>query len=104
MTVAQILPGTDLWTVEDRPSDMAQTAKWNLDGDGGRQRILEVKELSDTEAAVQQTEANDSDAAQVVLSVVRVNSTYGLHSIRFSLTGIRSGFSSVPCFRFRRGR
>ena len=83
MTVAQILPGTDLWTVEVGPSDRAQTTKWNLDGGGGRQRILEVKELSDTEAAVQQTEANDSDAAQVVLSIVRVNSTYGLHSISF---------------------
>jgi hypothetical protein len=83
MTVAQILPGTDLWTVEDSPADMAQAAKWNLGGDGGRQRILEVKELSDTEAAVDQIDLNDPDAPQVVLNIVRVNNTYGLRSISF---------------------
>jgi hypothetical protein len=83
MTVAHILPGTDLWTVEDSPADMATAAKWNLGGDGGRQRILEVKELSDTEAAIQQTDVSDSDAAQVILNIVCVNNTYGLHSISF---------------------
>ena len=83
MTVSQILPGTDLWTVEDSPANIAQNAKWNLGGDGGRQRVLEVKETSDTEATVLQTDVNDSDAAQVVLNIVRVNDTYGLHSISF---------------------
>jgi hypothetical protein len=83
MTVSRILPGTDLWTVEDSPANIAQTAKWNLGGDGGRQRILEVKELSDSEATVQQTDVNDSDSAEVVLDIVRENNTYGLHSISF---------------------
>jgi hypothetical protein len=81
MRVAQILPGTDLWTVEDSPADMAQTAKWNLGGNGGRQRILEVKGLSDTEAAVDQIDLNDPDAPQVVLSIVRVNDAYAVRSL-----------------------
>jgi hypothetical protein len=87
MTVSEILPGTDLWTVEVSPADIEQTAKWNLGGDGGRQRILEVKEASDTEATVQQTDVNDSDAAQVVLNIVRENDTYGLRSISFQSHG-----------------
>jgi hypothetical protein len=103
MTVSQILPGTDLWTVEDSPANVAQTAKWNLAGDGGRQRILEVKETSDTKATVQQTDVNDSDAAQVVLNIVRENNTYYVR-FRFSLTGIRFGFSLARCFHFQRDR
>jgi hypothetical protein len=87
MTVSEILPGTDLWTVEDSPANVAQTARWNLGGDGGRQRVLEVKEASDTEATVQQTDVNDSDAAQVVLNIVRENDTYGLRSISFQSHG-----------------
>jgi hypothetical protein len=81
MTIAQILPGTDLWNVESSPTDIYQTAMWHLSGDGGRQRILAVKQLSDTEAAVDQIDPNDPDAPQVVLDIVRVNDAYGLGSL-----------------------
>ena len=83
MTVGQILPGMDLWTVERTPADMVQTAKWNVGGDGGRLRILAVKELSTTEASIEQFDLNDPDAPQVILNVVRVNDTYELRSLSF---------------------
>jgi hypothetical protein len=87
MTVGQILPGTDLWSVESSPADIYPTAIWNLGGDRGRQRILAVKQLSGTGTAVDQIDLNDPDAPQVVLNVSRVNDSYGLSSISFQAHG-----------------
>jgi hypothetical protein len=83
MTLGQILPGTDLWAVERTPADIVQTAKRNVGGDGGRLRTLAVKELSATEASIEQFDLNDPDAPQVILNVVRVNDTYELRSLSF---------------------
>jgi hypothetical protein len=83
MTVGTILPGTDLWRVDSSPAGIEQTAKWNLSGDGGRQRILAIQQLYGTEASVGQIDLNDPDAPQVILNVVRVNDTYGLRSLSF---------------------
>ncbi len=83
MTIGQILPGTDLWAVESTPADIVQTARWNVGGDGGRLRTLAVKELSATEASIEQFDPSDSDAPQVILNVVRVNDTYELRSLSF---------------------
>jgi hypothetical protein len=83
MTLGQILPGTGLWTVERTPADIAQTAKWDVGGGGGRLRTLTVKELSGTEASIEQFDVNDPDAPHVILNVVRVNDTYELRSLSF---------------------
>ena len=83
MTLGQILPGTDLWAVERTPADIVQAAKWNVGGDGGRLRTLAVKELSATEASIEQFDLNDPDTPQVILNVVRVNDTYELRSLSF---------------------
>jgi hypothetical protein len=83
MTLGQILPGTDLWAVEDSPDDIVQTAKWNLAGGGGRLRTLAIKELSGTEASIDQFDVSDPDAPHVVLNVVRVNDGYELRSLSF---------------------
>jgi hypothetical protein len=81
MTIGQILPGTDFWAVESSPADLVQTAKWNLGGDGGRLRTLAVKELSSTEASIEQFDVNHPDAPHVILNLVRVNDTYELSSL-----------------------
>jgi len=66
MTIGQILTGTDFWAVESSPADLVQTAKWNLGGDGGRLRTLAVKELSSTEASIEQFDVNHPDAPHVI--------------------------------------
>lgn len=81
MTVSRILPGTDLWKVESGPVNGEQTTRWNLTGEGGRQRTLEFKQLSDTEATIEQTDVNDPTAPQVVLNLERVNDAYELRSV-----------------------
>lgn len=81
MTVSQILPGTDLWKVESGPVNGEQTARWNLTGGGGRQRTLEFKQLSDTEAAIEQIDVNDPTSPQVVLNLELVNDAYELRSL-----------------------
>jgi hypothetical protein len=83
MTIGQILPGTDFWAVESSPADLVQTAKWNLGGDGGRLRTLAVKELSSTEASIEQFDVNHPDAPHVILNLVRVNDTHELRSLSF---------------------
>jgi hypothetical protein len=81
MTVSQILPGTDLWKVESGPVNGEQPAKWNLTGEAGRQRTLEFRQLSDTEAAIEQIDVNDPTAPQVVLNLERANDAYELRSV-----------------------
>ena len=83
MTVGRILADTDLWKVESAPADGVQTVKWNLAGEGGRQRTLELKQLSGTEAAIEQNDLNDPGAPQVVLNLERVNDIYELRSLSF---------------------
>jgi hypothetical protein len=81
MTISAILPGTALWNVESSPRDMAQPARWTLSGGGGQRRILAVKQLSDTEAAIDQIDSTNPDAPQVILNLVRANGTYGVSSL-----------------------
>ena len=83
VTIGQILPGTDLWNVEGSPADIAQTAKWDLSGDGRRQRVLAVEQFTNTEAVVDQIDLQDPDAPRVVLNVVRVNDAYELRWLSF---------------------
>lgn len=87
MTIGQILRRTEFWSVEGKPADIAKAAKWYLSSSSGRQRVLAVRELSDTEAEVDQIELNDPDAPQVALNLVRVNENYKLHSLSFKTHG-----------------
>jgi len=81
MTLAEIMPGTELWEVESSPEDFVQAAKWHLAGGGGRQRTLFVKELSGPGASIEQVDARDPDAPRVVLNLVQVNDGYELRSV-----------------------
>jgi hypothetical protein len=87
MTVTRILPGTDLWREENSPANRVTTAKWNLSGNGGRQRNLALEQVSDTEAEVVQSDLDDPDAPQIVLNLERVTDTYGLRSLSFEAHG-----------------
>jgi hypothetical protein len=89
MTVGKILPGTDLWNVGSGPADGSATGKWILAGQGGRQRTLELKQASDTEAAIEQIDLNDPGAPQVVLNLARVNDIYEVRSVSFLSRGNR---------------
>lgn len=87
MTVGQIFPGTDLWTVQSSPANIDPTAKWNLSGDGGRKRILALNQFSDTEAEVDQSDLDDPDAPQITLDIDHANDTYGLRALSFKSHG-----------------
>lgn len=83
MTLGQILPGTDFWAVGGSPTDILQTTKWDLVGDGGRLRTLAVTERSATEASIDQFDVSDPDAPNIILTVARVNDCYELRSVSF---------------------
>jgi len=83
MTLGQIMPGTQFWEVERSPADISKTATWNVAGDGGRLRTLTVKELSATEASIEQFDVNDPDGPHVILNLIRVNGVYELRSMSF---------------------
>src|SRR5260370_25608501 len=71
MTIGQILPVTERWRVESGPVSLAEAAQWDVRGEGGRQRILAIKQLYDTGALIDQIELNDPDAPEVILTLVR---------------------------------
>jgi hypothetical protein len=96
MTIGAILPSMDLWNVESGPDDIVRAAKWTLSGSGGQRRILTVKQLSDTEAAIDQIDPNNPDVPQVVLNVVRANGTYGVSSLSLESHGNRLWIFFAP--------
>jgi hypothetical protein len=81
ITIGQILPGTELWRVERSPVSLEPTAQWDLRREGGRQRILAVKQLDETGALIDQTELDDPDAPEVVFNFVLSNGIYSLRSM-----------------------
>lgn len=81
MTLGQIMPGTDIWTVESTSGNATQAAAWNLAGAGGQLRALSVRESSLTGASIEQIDANDPDAPHLILNVVRVNDAYEVRSL-----------------------
>jgi hypothetical protein len=89
MTISAILPGTGLWNVESGPDDIVPAAKWTLSGSGGQRRILVVKQLSDSEAAIDQIDPNDPGVPQVLLNVVCAKGTYGVSSLSMETHGNR---------------
>ena len=95
-TISAILPSMDIWNVESGPDDIVQGAKWTLSGSGGQRRILTVKQLSDTEAAIDQIDPNNPDVPQVVLNVVRANGTYGVSSLSLESHGNRLWIFFAP--------
>jgi hypothetical protein len=87
MTISAILPGTGIWNVESGPDDIVPTGKWTLSGSGGQRRILVVKQLSDSEAAIDQIDPNDPGVPQVLLNLVRTKATYGVSSLSLETHG-----------------
>ena len=83
MTISAILPGTGLWNVESSPDDIAQPAAWILAGSSGQRRILTLKQVSDTEAAVDQIDPNNPDVPHLILNLVRANGAYAVSSLLF---------------------
>jgi hypothetical protein len=59
------------------------TAKWNLSGDGGRQGILALNQMSETQPEIDQSDVDDPDAPQVTLDIDHANDSYGLHALSF---------------------
>jgi hypothetical protein len=96
MTISAILPSMDIWNVESGPDDIVQGAKWTLSGSGGQRRILTVKQLSDTEAAIDQIDPNNPDVPQVVLNIMRANGTYGVSSLSLESHGNRLWIFFAP--------
>jgi hypothetical protein len=78
MTIGQILPVTELWRVESGPVSLAEAAQWDLRGEGGRQRILAIKQLYDTGALIDHIELYDPDAPEVILTLDRSGDSYSL--------------------------
>ena len=78
MTIGQILPGTQLWRVENGPVSLAEAAQWNLRGEGGRRSMLAIKQLSDTRALIDQIELDDPDAPEIILTLIRSGDSYSL--------------------------
>ena len=87
MTISAIVPGSGLWDIESSPDDILPPATWTLTGSGGQRRILTLKQISDTEAAVDQIDPNNPDVPHLILNVVRANGSYAVSSLLFEADG-----------------
>ena len=81
MTIAQFIPGTQLWSIERSPISLLEAEQWDLTGEGGQKRLLVIKSISDQDATIEQIDLNDPDSADVLLYLDRSNGSYSLRSI-----------------------
>jgi hypothetical protein len=85
LTVAELIPGTQPWSVESRPINFAQGESWTLQSEDGQERLLSIELTSDRQALINQTEWRDARSASVELEVRQLNNSLVLSSVRLTL-------------------
>jgi hypothetical protein len=85
LTVAALIPGTELWSVESRPINFAKGETWTLQSEDGQERFLSIERTSDNQVSINQTERQDAQCASVELEVQQVNNSLTLRSVTLTL-------------------
>jgi len=85
LTVAELIPEMQLWSVESRPINFAEGQSWTLRSEDGQERLLSIERISDTQASINQAERQDTQRASVELEVRQLNNSLVLSSVRLTL-------------------
>jgi hypothetical protein len=85
LTVAELIPGTQPWSVESRPTNFAQGESWTLQNEDAQERFLNIERTSDEQALINQTEWRDAQSVSVELEVRQLNNSLVLSSVRLTL-------------------
>jgi hypothetical protein len=79
LTVAEIMPGAELWFVDSSPDTFKADEKWILHSSGGKKRVLTIESVRDDHVVIDQ--ADQDRSLHVRLDVRRLHDNLLLSSI-----------------------
>lgn len=79
LTVAEIMPGAELWSVDASPDALKADEKWILHTTGGEKRVLTIENVRDDQVIIDQVDQNRS--LHVRLDVRRLHDNLLLSSL-----------------------
>jgi hypothetical protein len=94
--LAEMQPGTEIWSVDSSPANFQDQEKWVLRSSGGRKRLLTIEHASADEILIKQEDPGFPDSANAQLDVLRTNDTLALHSVTFAAQGHKFRISFEP--------
>ena len=98
LTVAEIMPGADLWRVDALPDALKVDEKWILHASGGEKRVLTIESVSDDQVVIDQVDQDGS--FPVRLDVRRVHDDFLLSSLSVMRRSHYLRISFVPGLPF----
>ena len=94
--LAEIDPGTEIWSVDSSPTQLQDHARWVLRSSGGRQRLLTIEQASADEIIIKQEDPGFPESASAQLDVRRTAGDLTLHSVTFASQGHEFRISFEP--------
>jgi hypothetical protein len=94
--LAEMQPGTEIWSVDSSPANFQDQGQWVLRSSGGRKRLLTIEHASADEILIKQEDPGFPDSASAQLDVLRTNDNLALHSVTFAAHGHKFRISFEP--------
>ena len=94
--LAEIEPGTEIWSVDSSPNQLQDQAQWVLRSSGGRKRLLTIEQASADEVMIKQEDTGFPDSPSAQLDVRRTDGVLALHSVTFESAGHKFRISFEP--------
>ena len=94
--LAEIEPGTEIWSVDSSPDQLQDQAQWVLRSSGGRKRLLTIEQASADEIMIKQEDTGFPDSPSAQLDVRRTDGNLALHSVTFESEGHKFRISFEP--------
>ena len=94
--LAEMQPGTEIWSVDSSPANFQDQGQWVLRSSGGRKRLLTIEHASADEILIKQEDPGFPDSANAQLDVLRINDNLALHSVTFAAHGHKFRISFEP--------
>ena len=96
LTVAEIVPTEQLWSVVSTPAALRKGERWVLLSPGGRRRLLVIESVSDHQVLINQVDEDNPDVTSAQLDVERLNDSLALHSVRLTNQSLILQISFAP--------
>ena len=81
LTIAEIAPVTEFWTVLSSPPRVEKEGKWVLESRSGQRMLLVIDRVSDDQVLINQVDEDEPDLTSTILDVRRFNNNLALHSV-----------------------
>jgi hypothetical protein len=81
LTLAEIMSGERLWTVERSPTRLTEGAEWDLKSAGGLERKVSVKSVSECGLSIEQVDQDDTETASLTFELETTTDGYSLSAV-----------------------